>query len=97
LWVGIEQNDLLAAHCQLTGDVGGERCFADAAFLVQQSDDHGAALLAGKPVFLLCEPCRLAVFHRNGALYLLVKEFKLGKLERPETRALIGFPAVPHA
>ncbi|MEW7979905.1 MAG: hypothetical protein AB2813_08940, partial [Candidatus Sedimenticola endophacoides] len=48
--------------------------FAHSAFLIQQSDDHGAALLAGKPGFLChakcCASCRLAVFHRNGALFL---------------------------
>jgi hypothetical protein len=69
--------------------------------LVQQSDDHGSALLAGKPGFLRRAkrgaPCRLVFIHRNGALFLFVKEFKLGKLEGPETRAVIGFAAISHA
>jgi hypothetical protein len=48
---------MLAAHRQFAGDVRGERGLADAAFLVEQSDDHGAALPAGKPGFT----CRAAV------------------------------------
>jgi hypothetical protein len=49
LRVGIQQDDMLAAHRQFAGDVRGERGLADAAFLVEQRDDHGAALRAGKP------------------------------------------------
>jgi hypothetical protein len=101
LRIGIEQNNLLAAHCQLASDVRGERGLADAAFLIEQGDDHDPALLAGKPGFLRrakrCTPCRSVLIHRNGALLLKVKEFKLGKLEGLETSAVIGFSAVSHA
>jgi hypothetical protein len=44
----------LAAHRQLAGDVGGERGLAHAAFLVEQRDDHGLALRAGKPGCCCC-------------------------------------------
>jgi hypothetical protein len=59
---------MLAAHRQFAGDVRGERGLADAAFLVEQRDDHGAALRAGKPGFPAVRwPCRFSVVHRNGA------------------------------
>jgi hypothetical protein len=53
---------MLAAHRQFAGDVRGERGLADAAFLVEQSDDHGAALRAGKPGFA----CRAAAAAVSG-------------------------------
>ncbi|WP_208532317.1 hypothetical protein, partial [Pseudomonas aeruginosa] len=54
---------------------------ADAAFLVEQSEDHGAALRVGKPVFRFWVWCRWVVVHRNSASLLKVREFKLGMLE----------------
>src|SRR3546814_1912639 len=53
--VGVQQHDVLAAHRQLAGDVRGERGLAHAAFLVEQSNDHGAALRVGKPGFCRSE------------------------------------------
>ncbi|EXS68017.1 hypothetical protein BF95_01410 [Sphingobium sp. Ant17] len=99
--VGIEQHDMLAAQRQFAGDVGGERGLADAAFLVEQRDDHGVALHTGKPGFACgakrCSPCRFSVVHRNGALLLKVMYFLLGKLEGPQTRAVIGFPVFSYS
>src|SRR5690606_12438492 len=43
LRVGIDDGDTLAASRPLTGEVEGERRLADAALLVEQRDDHGAA------------------------------------------------------
>ena len=92
---------MLAAQRQFARDVRGERGLADTAFLVEQSEDHGAALPAGKPGFTCrakrCSPCRFSVVHRNGALLLKVMYFLLGKLEGPQTRAVIGFPAFSYS
>ena len=91
--VGIQQHNVLAAHRQFAGDMRGERGLPDAAFLVEQRDDHGAALRAGKPVFLPRASCRVAVVHRGAAPLLPVREFELGKLREAEIRASIGFAA----
>src|SRR3546814_7684642 len=93
LRVGIEQDNRLPAHRQFAGNVGGERGLSDTAFLVQDGGDHGAALPAGKPAW----PCRWVVVHRSGVLLPKVRAFKLGKLERPQTHAVIGFPAFSYS
>ncbi|MPM56815.1 hypothetical protein SDC9_103630 [bioreactor metagenome] len=91
LRVGIQEDDRLPAHRQLASDVGGERGLAYAAFLVQQSNDHGLALRVGKPGCCRCVAGRAVVVHRGAALLLKVREFKLGKLGEYETLASIGF------
>jgi hypothetical protein len=69
--------------------------------LVEQGDDHGAALLCGKLLFEWFEKrgwsCVSAVIHRNGALLLKVMYLKLGKLREAEACAVIGFAADSHA
>ncbi|HEJ4160445.1 TPA: hypothetical protein SL491_000478 [Pseudomonas aeruginosa] len=84
---------MLAAQRQFARDVRGERGLADTAFLVEQSEDHGAALLAEKPVFRFCVWCRCAVVHRNGALLLKVMYLLLGKLRDAKTQRWRGFSA----
>ncbi|GJA75674.1 hypothetical protein KAM354_09100 [Aeromonas caviae] len=84
---------MLAAHRQLARDVRGERGLADAAFLVEQSEDHDAALRVGKPVFRSCVWCRWVVVHRNGASLLKVRELKLGMLEGVKTQCWQWFAA----
>lgn len=93
LRVGVQQDDVQTAQREFARDVGGERGLADAAFLIEQSEDHGVALPAGKPVFRSCFWCRLVVVHRNGASLLKVREFKLGMLEGGETQCWQGFAA----
>ena len=92
---------VVKASRELAGDVGGERGLAHAAFLVEQSDDHGAALRVGKPGCCCCFSCPsfagLVVVHRGAALLLPVRVFKLGKLREAETRASIGFAGDGHA
>ena len=83
----------MPAHRQLSGDVGGECGLAHATFLVEQSDDHGAALQAGKLGVCCCVCGRVVVVHRSGAFLLKVRESKLGKLRETETGAVIGFAA----
>lgn len=93
LWIGIEQDDMLSAQRQLASDVRGERGLANAAFLVEQRNDHSAALAVGRPA----RACRFVVVHRNGALLPRVRFLELGELEAAETRAAIGFAAISHA
>src|SRR5690606_39933641 len=81
------------AQRQFARDVRGERGLADTAFLVEQSEDHGAALRVGKPVFCSCVWCRLAVVHRNGALLLKVMYLLLGKLRDEKIQYWRGFAA----
>ncbi|HRL67509.1 MAG TPA: hypothetical protein PLA28_11085, partial [Ottowia sp.] len=76
---------MLTAHRQLAGDMCGERGLAHAAFLVEQSDDHGLASLLGKPgVDLPAKPAnwwlvlsavggRVVVVHRSGVSLLKVR------------------------
>ncbi|MDT4865199.1 hypothetical protein FQZ97_999880 [compost metagenome] len=101
LRIGIQQDYRLPAHRQLAGDVGGERGLAHTAFLVEQRDDHGLDLPAGEPGcrcwFSWLSFAGWVVVHRNAALLLPVREFKLGKLREAETRASIGFAADGHA
>ncbi len=40
LRIGVDQGDALAAAGPFTGEVQGERRLADAAFLVEERDDH---------------------------------------------------------
>ncbi|KAG1386447.1 hypothetical protein G6F58_013836 [Rhizopus delemar] len=77
--------------------MGGERGLAHAAFLVEQRDDHGLALHAGRAGFVCCVCGRAAVVHRDGVSLLQVREFKLGKLREVETRAVIGFADDPYS
>nr|WP_199904417.1 hypothetical protein [Novosphingobium sp. MBES04] len=88
---------MLAAHRQFAGDVRGERGLAHAAFLVEQSDDHGLALRVGKPGCCRCVCGRVVVVHRSGVSLLKVREIKLGKLEGEETQRWRGFAADLHA
>lgn len=81
-----------AAHRQFAGDVRGERGLADAAFLVEKREDHGAA----PPSWKAGSACHFVVVHRNGALLLKVMYFLLGKLET-QTRAVVGFPAFSYS
>ena len=91
LRIGVQQDYVQTAHRQLARDVRGERGLADAAFLVEQSEDHGAALRAGKPVFRFCVWCRLVVIHRNGTLLLKVMYLLLGKLRGAKIQCWRGF------
>src|SRR3546814_19502907 len=96
---------MLAAQGAFAWDVRGERGLADAAFLVEQGDDHGATLRLGRPAcfcraerggfwsfcWLVFRPA--AVVHRNAVSLSIVREFKLVMLEGSQTRAVTGFPA----
>ena len=100
----------LPAHRQFAGDVRGERGLAHAAFLIEQGNDHGAALPAGKPaVSCLVKPssvlprflrafCLSAVVHRNGAPLLKVRVFEVREVKgAPKPAPVMGFAAVSHA
>ncbi|GLO20214.1 hypothetical protein PPUJ20188_36110 [Pseudomonas putida] len=69
---------MLAAQREFAGDVRGERGLTDAAFLIEQDNDHDAASHVGKPDFACrakrCSLCRFVVVHRNGALLLKVRD-----------------------
>src|SRR5690606_10589566 len=93
LRVGIQQDDVLAAQREFAREVRGERGLSDTAFLVEQRDDHGAALRVGKPGFGCCAWCRFAVVHRSGALLLKVMYFLLGMLEGAQSQQWRGFSA----
>ncbi|MGC8384292.1 hypothetical protein ACP3P8_15705 [Pseudomonas aeruginosa] len=68
----------------------GERGLADAAFLVENREDHGAALRLEPACF--CISCRLVVVRRSGAL-LKVMYLLLGKLNGPQSQQRRGFVA----
>jgi hypothetical protein len=87
---------MLAAHRQFAGDVRGERGLADAAFLVEQSEDHGAALRAGKPGFAAaCRAVRGCPPKRRASTKSYV--FLVREVRGPQTRAVIGFPAFSYS
>src|SRR5471032_1302487 len=87
LGIGIDQDYCAALLCQLSGDVCGEGCLADPAFLVQQCDDHD-----------VLPPARRLVHSARGLLIVSFIDSKLEpKLGKAETRAAQGFATRSHS